>query len=219
MEEKNMPAVKKTTKKLDYKKEFPNLYNPSAKESTIIDVPDMKYFMIDGKGDPNTSQEFQDATTCLYGASYTLKMKIIKLKMPTKDYIVPPLEGLWFMHTMSEWTMEDKSKWQWTLMIRIPDFATDDYINKAMEILKETKDPVAFPKLRYETYHEGTCVQILYIGSYDNEGPTIQKMHKFAEDKGYVLSGNHHEIYLGDPRKMKPESLKTVIRQPIKKQK
>ena len=206
-----MPAKKK----LDYKKEFPEIYKPSLKTPTIIKIPKMTYFMIDGTGDPNTSEEYKDIVQILYNISYTLKMKIIKKETPDKDYVVPPLEGLWYMPKMDEWSMEDKEKWQWTMMIRIPDFIEDTQIKKALKILKETKNPSFFSKLRYEQYDEGTCVQIMYLGPYDEEPPTIKKMHQFAEKNGYILNGHHHEIYLSDPRRIEPERLKTILRQPI----
>ena len=206
-----MPAKKK----LDYKKEFPEIYKPSLKTPTIIKIPEMTYFMIDGTGDPNTSEEYKDIVQILYNISYTLKMKIIKKETPDKDYVVPPLEGLWYMPKMDEWSMEDKEKWQWTMMIRIPDFIEDTQIKKALKILKETKNPSFFSKLRYEQYDEGTCVQIMYLGPYDEEPPTIKKMHQFAEKNGYILNGHHHEIYLSDPRRIEPERLKTILRQPI----
>lgn len=212
-----MTKTKKTTKKIDYKKEFPDIYNPSSKEISIITIPPMKFFMIDGKGDPNTSQEFQDAIPVLYGASFTLKMKEIKKKTPTKDYVIPPLEGLWYMPNMKEWSMTDKNKWQWTLMIRIPDFATADQIYRTIEILKQKPNLPSLPKLRIETYNEGLSMQIMHIGPYDAEPPTIAKMHKFAEQNGYKLNGKHHEIYLGDPRKGDPLKIKTILRQPILK--
>ncbi len=204
-----------TKKKLDYKKEFPDLYKPSLKTPIILKIPKMMFFMVDGTGDPNTSEEYKDVVQILYNISYTLKMKVIKKETPSKDYVVPPLEGLWYMPKMDEWSMEDKDKWQWTMMIRIPDFIKDVQIKKAMKILKETKNPIFFSKLRYEQYNEGTCVQIMYLGPYDEEPPTIKKMHQFAKENGYNLNGHHHEIYLSDPRRVEPERLKTVLRQPI----
>ncbi len=202
-------------KKLDYKKEFPDLYKPSLKTPTIIKIPEMTFFMVDGTGDPNTSEEYKNTVQILYNISYTLKMKVIKKETPDKDYVVPPLEGLWYMPKMDEWSMEDKDKWQWTMMIRIPDFIEDTQIRKALKILKETKNPSSFSKLRYEKYNEGTCVQIMYLGPYDDEPPTIKKIHQYAEKNGYNLNGNHHEIYLSDPRRIEPKRLKTILRQPI----
>lgn len=206
-----MPAKKK----LDYKKEFPDLYKPSLKTPTIIKIPEMTFFMVDGTGDPNTADEYKDAVQILYNISYALKMKVIKKETPSKDYVVPPLEGLWYIPNMEEWSMEEKDKWQWTMMIRIPDFIKESQIKKAMKILKETKNPKSFSKLRFEQYDEGTCVQIMYVGPYDEEPPTIKKIHRFAEKNGYDLNGHHHEIYLSDPRRIEPERLKTILRQPI----
>ncbi|MHA1473909.1 MAG: GyrI-like domain-containing protein [Promethearchaeota archaeon] len=206
-----MPAKKK----LDYKKEFPDLYKPSLKEPVIIKIPKMMFFMIDGTGDPNTSEDYKEIVQLLYNISYTLKMKVIKKETPSKDYVVPPLEGLWYMPKMEEWSMDEKDKWEWTMMIRIPDFIKDSQIKKALKILKETKNPKSFSKIRYEQYDEGTCVQIMYLGPYDEEPPTIKEIHQFAEKNGYNLNGHHHEIYLSDPRRVEPERLKTILRQPI----
>lgn len=200
--------------KLDYKKQFPQFYRPK-KKPVIIDIPEMNFFMIDGKGDPNTSKEYQAVVECLYAVSYTLKMKIIKKNNPADDYVVPPLEGLWYMDDMKDWSMDNKEEWLWTMMIRIPDFVSEEQIKKSIEITKKTKDPVALPKLYFKKYNEETVVQIMYVGSYSDEGPTIKLLHEYAENEGYRLNGKHHEIYLGDPRKTAPEKLKTVIRQPI----
>jgi len=202
--------------KLDYKKQFPQYYRPKKKPE-IIEIPEMNFFMIDGKGDPNTAKEYKAAVECLYAVAYTLKMKIVKKDNPENDYVVPPLEGLWYMDNMDDWSFENKDEWQWTMMIRIPDFVTDDQIKKSIALTKENKNPASLPKLYHEKYNEGTAVQIMYIGSYADEGPTIQHIHEYAKNEGYNLDGKHHEIYLGDPRKTAPEKLKTVIRQPISK--
>lgn len=202
--------------RLDYKKTQKELYLPSAKSPVILDIPEMKFFMIDGRGNPNTSQEYKDAVTTLYAVSYALKMKVIKKTSPGKDYVVPPLEGLWYMDDMSKWSVNNKDEWLWTSMIRIPDFITESQIQKAIGIAKETKDPPSLNKLQYETYKENTAVQILYLGKYSDEGPTIQILHEYAKERGYTLNGKHHEIYLSDPRRIKDWSkCKTVIRQPI----
>ena len=202
--------------KLDYKKQYPQYYRPKKKPG-IIEIPEMNYFMIDGMGDPNTSKKYQAAVECLYAVSYTLKMKIVKKNNPEDDYVVPPLEGLWYMDKMEDWSMDNKEDWLWTMMIRIPDFVSEELIKRSIEITKETKDPVALPKLYYKKYTESTVVQIMYLGAYADEGPTIKMMHNHAEGEGYRLNGKHHEIYLGDPRKVAAEKLKTVIRQPITK--
>ena len=136
-----------------------------------------------------------------------------------RDYVVPPLEGLWYLDNMEEWSMEEKDKWHWTMMIRIPDFIPDKEIKNAIDVVKDKKREKApfIDKLRYETYNEGKVVQLMHIGSYDSETSNIAKMHKYAYDNNFILDGFHHEIYLSDPRRTKVERLKTVIRQPITK--
>lgn len=201
--------------KLDLKKQFPEFYNPS-KEPHITEIPEMKFFMVDGRGYPNDNPLYKEAMQLLYGASFSLKMKIIK---PTgKDYVVPPLEGLWWADDMSVFTkdyMKRKDEWKWTSMIRIPDFVTQELIEKGLDAFKESKNPRNFNKLRYQMYAEGTVVQVLHLGPYSEEGPIIEKMHEYALDQGYILHMKHHEIYLSDPRRTKREKLRTVIRQPI----
>ena len=131
-----------------------------------------------------------------------------------------PIEGLWWAENMDVFTdayMEKKDEWLWTSMIMQPDFITQELVDQAIEEVKKKKEPPALNKVRFERYHEGPSVQILYFGSYSDEGPTIARMHQYAEEQGYKLRGKHHEIYLSDPRRTKPEQLKTIIRQPIEK--
>ncbi|MFX0208426.1 MAG: GyrI-like domain-containing protein [Candidatus Hodarchaeota archaeon] len=202
--------------KIDFKKELKGLYSGiSSKEFSIIEVPSLNFLMIDGQGYPGTYQEYQDAMEALYPLSYTLKFM---MKKKGKDYVVMPLEGLWWAEDMTVFTnefMERKDEWKWTSMVMQPDFITREMIDQAVEEVKQKKDPVALPKVRFETFTEGLSVQILYFGPYSDEGPTIERMHKFIEEKGYKLRDKHHEIYLSDPRRTKPERLKTIIRQPI----
>ncbi|MGQ4876913.1 MAG: GyrI-like domain-containing protein [Promethearchaeia archaeon] len=212
-----MPAKQK----FDYKKEFPDLYSPSSKEPMIVDVPPMKFWMIDGKGDPNNSKSFQEAIKIVYSASYTLKMKIVKKENPSKDYVVPPLEGLWWTEGNKQWSMENRDNWYWTIMIRIPDFVTELQIEKALNLLNENdnlKDLPSLKKLKIETYNEGLSVQILHIGPYSAEIQTLKKLDEFIEKNGYIYHKKHHEIYLNDPRRTKPQNLKTILRHPIKKE-
>ncbi len=203
--------------KIDFKKELKGLYsNVSAKEFSIVDVPPLNYLMIDGQGYPGTSQEYQDAMQTLYPLSYTLKFMI---KKKGKDYVVMPLEGLWWAKDMEVFTdafLERKNEWLWTSMIMQPDFITQDMVDQSLREVKQKKNPPSLSKVRFEKYIEGLSVQILYFGPYSDEGPTIARMHEFAENNGYKLRGKHHEIYLSDPRRTKPERLKTIIRQPIK---
>ena len=202
--------------KIDFKKELKHLYQPSAKKFEVVDVPPMNFLMIDGHGDPNTAQEYQDAVEALYAVAYALKF--MSKKQKGMDYVVPPLEGLWWVENMEEFSTDDKSAWDWTMMVMQPESVTQEMFEAALEQVEKKKNLPALPKLRLETYHEGLAVQILHIGSYDDEGPTIAKMHQeFMPENGYEPAGKHHEIYLSDPRKVAPEKLKTVLRQPVRK--
>jgi hypothetical protein len=203
--------------KIDFKKELKLLYMPSKKAFEIVDVPDMQFLMVDGHGDPNVAQEYQDALESLYPVAY--KIKFMSKKELGKDYVVPPLEGLWWAQDMDTFTVNrDKSTWDWTMMIMQPEWITEDRFQNALAIVEAQKNLDALPKLRMETYHEGLSVQILHIGSYDDEGPTLNKLHsEFIPQNGLEMRGKHHEIYLSDPRKVAPEKLRTVLRQPVKK--
>lgn len=199
--------------KVDLRKEFKYLYNPSAKEPEIVEVPDMKLLMVDGEGDPNNSQTFQDAVDVLYSVSYTLKFM---MKNAGKaDWTVMPLEGLWWMDDPAGFSMENKDAWKWTLMLMQPSFVTESDVREAIEQVSKKKDLPALSKLRFETLKGGPAAQIMHIGPYEAEPPTIEKLHKFVEESGHKLRGKHHEIYLGDPRRTAPEKLKTVLRHPI----
>lgn len=202
--------------KIDFKKELKHLYQPASKKFEVVDVPSMNFLMIDGQGDPNTAQEYQDALEALYPVAY--KLKFISKKALVKDYVVPPLEGLWWAEDMEQFTTGgDKNAWQWTMMIMQPEWVTQEMFENALDQVKKTKNPTALSKLRLERYHEGLVVQIMHIGSYDNEGPTLGRMHhEFIPGHGYEMNGKHHEIYLSDPRKVAPEKLKTVLRQPVR---
>jgi len=199
--------------KRDFKKELKHLYGPSKKEFSVVDVPPMNFLMIDGHGDPNDNPDFQEGMEALYGMAYTIKFA---LKPQGIEFVVPPSEALWWMEDMSEFSVETKDRWQWTLMIMQPDEVTQEIVAAAQGELARKKDPPALSRLRYERYHEGLSVQIMYLGAYADEGPTIARMHEFIRENGYDFNGKHHEIYLGDPRRTAPEKLKTVIRQPVK---
>ena len=201
--------------KLDLKKQYKNLYNPSDKAPSIIEVPPLNFIMVDGHGDPNTSPLFVDAVQTLYPLAYNLKFHA-KLVLK-QDFTVMALEGLWWVPDMSKFSTSRKADWDWTMMILQPDFITPALFEEARkQVIAKGKAPLA-EKARLETYAEGTSVQIMYYGPYADEGPTIANMHRFAIDQGYALNGKHHEIYMNDPRKVAPEKVKTIIRQPIKK--
>jgi hypothetical protein len=198
--------------KRDLKKELKHLYLPSAKEVVSVDVPTMNYLMIDGEGDPNNSQDFSNAVEALFAVSYAVKF-MVKKSPAAIDYGVMPLEGLWWAEDMSRFT-EDKSSWKWTLMIMQPDFVKKEMIDTAISNVEKKKNPPALSKLRFEALSEGTSAQILHIGPFSEEGPTVEKVHRFIDARGR-RTGKHHEIYLSDLRKADPVKWKTVIRQPM----
>ena len=181
-----------------------------------VDVPEMQFLMVDGHGDPDTTQDYKDAVEALYAVAY--KIKFMSKKGLEKDYTVPPLEGLWWAEDMETFITRDKSQWDWTMMIMTPDWISAEFFADAVGQVRKAKDPAAINKVRLERYHEGLSVQIMHIGSYDDEGPVLSQMHSdFIPNNGFVENGKHHEIYLSDPRRVAPEKLKTVLRQPIKK--
>ena len=202
---------------MDLRKQYKHLYQPSAKKFSVVDVPPMRFLMIDGTGNPNTSQDYRDALEALYGLAYTLKfgVKLGKYGKKKIDYPVMALEGLWWMDDMREFSPDRKDEWKWTSMIMQPDFITPELVELARADLIEKKNPAAASKIRLEAYHEGLSAQIMYLGPYAAEGPTIQRLHDFIHASGHQLRGKHHEIYLGNPRRTAPEKLKTVIRQPM----
>ncbi len=200
--------------KIDFKKELKHLYNPFANKVAIVDVPKMNFLMIDGAGDPNTAKEYKDAVEALFAVSYALKFMIKKGR--AIDYGVMPLEGLWWTDGMTQFSMENKDIWRWTSMIMQPEFVVEDLVNKALVQVEEKKKLLALSKIMFESFCEGLSAQILHIGPYSAEGPTIEKLHSFIKETDYQLRGKHHEVYLSDPRRSAPERMKTVIRQPIK---
>lgn len=201
--------------KVDFKKELIDLYHP-PKKFVIVEIPEMQFLMADGHGDPNQAPEYQEVIEALYAVAY--KLKFMSKKMLGKDYVVPPLEGLWWADNMDSFTMSrDKSQWDWTMMIMTPEWITLQMFDEAVEQVRKSKNPTSLDKVRLESYHEGPSAQIMHIGSYDDEGPTLAKMHdEFIPENGYVMKGKHHEIYLSDPRRVTQEKLKTVLRQPVK---
>jgi len=210
---------------IDYKKTEKQFYVPKTKPE-IIDIPEMIFLMIDGKGDPNSCIEYKNAMEILYGLSYTIKMSKMSGNQPSGyfDYVVPPLEGLWSLDDGGTFTgsgaIQDKSKFVWTSMIRQPEFVTSEVFENAKMVLSKKKPNLDLSLVRLERYTEGLCAQVMHLGAYDDEPATVAVLSEFIHNNGYVedMSGlrRHHEIYLSDPRKTEPEKLKTVIRHPIK---
>jgi hypothetical protein len=201
--------------KIDFKKTLKELYAP-PKKFVVVDVPEMQFLMADGHGDPNVAQEYQDVVTALYAVAY--KIKFISKHTLEKDYVVPPLEGLWWAADMDTFSVKrDKSQWDWSMMIMTPEWITSEMFADAVDQVRNSKNPAALDKVRLEKYHEGPSAQIMHIGSYDDEAPTLEKLHtEFIPANGYIENGKHHEIYLSDPRRVAPEKLKTVLRQPVR---
>lgn len=205
----------------DFKKIQKELYQPKT-EASLIDVPEMKFLMIDGAGDPNTSPAYAEAVQALYGLSYTIRMN--KTWDQYFEYVVPPLEGRWEVldadFTGGGAPITDKNKLIWTAMIRQPDFVTVEVFEEAKKIAAIKKPDLDLSKIRLVTFREGLCIQIMHIGSYDEEPATIAKIAEFAKANGLVEDFTkdrvHHEIYLSDPRKSEPSRLKTIIRHPVR---
>lgn len=209
--------------KIDYKKKLKELYMPSAKKVSLVEVPAMSFVMIDGAGAPQTeendNQDFMDAISACYSITYTLKFMYKDKPKPKGyfEYVVPPLETLWWMKDGSEFDVKRVNDWRWTVMIMQPEFYTLEMIEKARLQAKEKKELSALDKVRVESFEEGLSVQILHIGPYSEEAENIQKLKDFAGEQGLIIHGKHHEIYLSDPNRVAPEKLKTVLRQQVKK--
>lgn len=202
--------------KVDYKKQLSVFYLAKAGQPVVVEVPKMNFIMVDGKGDPNTSQEYIDAIQTLYPVAYTIKFT--SKNQYGKDFGVMPLEGLWWTKNMADFNPEDKSNWLWTAMIMQPDIVSEELFKLSVESVRDKKHPASIDKIRFESYDEGRAAQVMYIGPYSEEGPTIVSLHKFITDQGGTLDStnkHHHEIYLGDPRRTDPSKLKTIIRQPF----
>lgn len=199
--------------KTDFKKTLKHLYNPSAKGFAIVDVPAMNFLMIDGKGSP-AGTEYAEAVEALYPLAY--KLKFMSKKELARDYTVPPLEGLWWADDMSDFITRRKDRWIWTAMIMQPPWITPEMVEEARALVAKAKDLAALAQVRFEIFEEGKAAQILHIGSYEDEAPVLADLHnRFIPENGYAMTGKHHEIYLSDPRKVAPEKLKTVLRQPV----
>jgi hypothetical protein len=199
--------------KLDLKKEFKNLYNTSAKDVSVVKVPKQKAVAIEGKGNPNTSVEFKNAIEALYPVAYALKFAY---KKQNKDFAVMPLEGFWWTPDMKDFTIKNKDIWLWQLCIVQPDFVTNEAFDTAALQVTKKKAPASLSKVKFITLDEGNSAQILYIGPFANEGPTIKKLHDFIQKNDHSFDGlkqKHHEIYLSDMRKTAPEKMKTILRQ------
>jgi hypothetical protein len=199
---------------LDLKKQRKELYQPSAREVSFVEVPPLQFLMADGRGDPNGSASFEEAVSALYALAYTLKF-MVKKGPRQIDYGVLPLEGLWWADDPEDFERIRRSAWKWTLMIAQPDFITAEDVAEAREEARRKKKDAGIERVRFETFAEGLSAQVLYTGPYFGEGPTISRLHAAIRAAGKELRGKHHEIYLNDARRTAPEKLKTILRQPV----
>jgi hypothetical protein len=188
----------------------------ASRTPELVRVPALTFLMVDGEGDPNTATEYRDAVEALYGLSYTLKSRLKReLGLQIR---VGPLEGLWWDEDMTEFVQGRKDDWRWTAMISQPDAVTSEVFQGARDELRRRKDPAALSRVRLEPFEEGLAAQILHVGPYSAEGPTIERLHRFIREEGHTFDGRrqkHHELYLGDPRRSAPERLRTLIRQSV----
>ncbi len=201
--------------RLDFKQELRQLYRPTAKTVAEVDVPTMNFLMVDGMGDPNASQSYAEAVEALFALSYALKFAV-KRGLSAIDYAVMPLEVLWWADDLSSFTSGDRSQWRWTMMIMQPHFIARDLVEGTSAIIREKKKLAALPRVRFEAFAEGRAAQIMHLGPFSDEGPTISRVHDFIDVVGGERCGKHHEIYLSDIHKAAPAAWKTVIRQPLR---
>lgn len=201
--------------KKDLSKELQELYFPPTREPISVKVPKMKFLMVDGRGNPNTSKDYQEAIGALYSLSYTMKF-MLKFGQKKVDHIVMPLETLWWTDKGTNFMTAEKDTWNWRAMIAQPEHVTKDLISKAKdELARKKKDVPGIDKVKFETFEEGLSAEIMHIGPYSEEKSSIEKLHNFIAESGRKPRGKHHEIYMSDPNRAKPEKLKTVIRQPM----
>jgi hypothetical protein len=200
--------------KLDLRKELKRFYS-AKKKPGIIDVPSGKFLTIVGRGEPG-GEAYSAALQALYGLSYTLKFKC---KAEGRDFTVMALEGLWWWDDPSIFDLENappREEWNWKSMMRQPDFVTGEMLEEVRPGVREKRGP-AVDDVVLEAFHEGLSAQIMHRGPYSEEDPTVMRLHEFIAEEGYRMRGRHHEIYLSDPRRSKPENIKTIIRQPVEK--
>jgi hypothetical protein len=200
--------------KVDFKKTLDS-YRATVGEFRVVNVPERRYLMIDGHGDPNVSPAYVETLESLYPVAY--KMKFASKQDLDRDYVVPPLEGLWWAEDMAAFTTgRDKSQWDWTMMLMVPDWVGHAIFVAAVEKVGTKNPPPRLEAVRLEALTEGQCVQTLHLGSFDDEAEVLANMHDdFIPSHGLQLSGKHHEIYLSDPRKTIPTKLRTILRQPV----
>ena len=199
--------------KVDFKRVLRGLYAPTLTPA-VVEVPEMAFLMVDGHGDPNTSAQYRDSVSALFSVAYSARFALKRAGVI--DYGVMPLEGLWFVPDMATFSTDDKSAWDWTMMILQPDEVTEAVLADAKASAAAKRSLPALDRLRLVRFAEGLAAQVLHVGPYSAEGPTIASLHEFIVEQGRELAGKHHEIYLGDPARSASEKLRTIIRQPMR---
>ncbi|GAA3797477.1 GyrI-like domain-containing protein [Amycolatopsis tucumanensis] len=197
----------------DPKRELKALYAPKNTDWAFVDVPEQRFIAIDGSGDPNTSPEYARAVQALYAVAYTIKFAV--RRAGGEEFVVGPLEGLWWADDYGVFTRREKDAWHWTMLISQPPWVDEELVEQARQDALAKKQLPAIGGVRFHTLHEGRCAQLLHIGPYDDEGPALARLGDHLAAHGLRHSGLHHEIYLGDPRRAAPEKLRTVLRQPV----
>jgi len=201
--------------KVDLKRVHRALYAPSAKDFVMVDVPPMAYLAVDGSGDPNTSPEYAEAVEALFSVAYAVKFR--SKKALGRDFVVGPLEGLWRADDPAAFVTRDKASWSWTMLIAQPEWVDEALVAEAAAAVRAKGEKAALGRLRLERLNEGMSVQILHIGSYDDEAPTLARLHdEWMPQHGLTFNGDHHEIYLSDARRTAPAKLRTILRQPVR---
>ncbi|MFB3739383.1 MAG: GyrI-like domain-containing protein [Candidatus Velamenicoccus archaeovorus] len=199
--------------KVDLKRSMRRLYFPPSGQPVLVDVPEMAFLTIDGRGAPE-EKPYTDAVEALFAVSFALKFTIKRLD-PEDDYTVMPLESLWWSKEHEVFDLEDRTGWRWTAMIVQPPVVTPSLVERAIADAASRRRSPAFRRIRFEHVREGLAAQLMHVGPYAEERPTIEKLHAFIAEHDYPIRGKHHEIYLSDPRRCAPARMKTVIRQPV----
>ncbi len=200
--------------KLDLKREYHTLYTASAGDVSLVDVPPLRYLMVDGRGDPNGNADYVAAIQALFSLSYALKFAVKKGPIGL-DYAVMPLEGQWWVDDLATFSYTERSGWRWTAMVLQPSVVTADLVAEQTSVVAKKKDPPALPLVRFAELNEGRAAQICHRGPYAEEPPTIERLHAEIAARGMRLVGKHHEIYLTDVARTAPDKLRTILRQPV----
>jgi hypothetical protein len=203
------------SEKYDVKRERRELYAASAREFTIVEVPPMRYLAVDGHGDPNTAPEYAEAVEALFAVAYAVKFR--SKQHLGRDFVVAPLEGLWRADDPEAFVTRDKDAWGWTMLINQPDWIDEEVVADGIAAVRAKGDRAALDRVRLRELREGRSAQILHVGSYDDETPTLARLHhEWMPQHGLAFNGDHHEIYLSDARRTAPEKLRTILRQPVR---